>query len=275
MTTEPERPPLDAAGLRQRLVAGAGLWTSVDVVAQTGSTNADLCEAARSGAAEGTVLVAEYQYAGRGRSGRGWTSPPRAGIAVSVLLRPAGAATRTWGWLPLLAGMALTRTLARIAGPPVAVKWPNDVLVDGRKCAGILAEATGGDAVVLGLGVNVTLRADELPPAAGPVTSLLLAGAEPDRGDLLVTLLRELEAWYERWHRAGGDADRCGLREAYLADSATVGSQVRVRLPGGADLTGLAESVDPEGRLVVRQPGGEPRAVAAGDIVHLRPGFSG
>jgi BirA family transcriptional regulator, biotin operon repressor / biotin---[acetyl-CoA-carboxylase] ligase len=272
-----DRPPLDAAALRRALV-GDGLWTSLEVVAATGSTNADLVAAARAGAPEGRVLVAEHQSAGRGRSGRTWSSPPRAGLAVSVLLRPGGPAgpvpVARWTWLPLLAGVALRAAIRDVTGLAVHLKWPNDVLVGGRKCAGILAESTA-EAVVLGMGVNVTLRPDELPPqvAGGlPATSLAVAGAgRTDREPLLSALLRELEHWYGRWRAAAGDAGSSGLRAAYLAASGTVGDRVRVLLPGGSELAGLAVTVDGDGRLVLRDEGGTSRVVAAGDIRHLRP----
>ncbi len=285
--------PLDPTALRRALVVDHGLWTVLDVVERTGSTNADLVAAARAGGPEGRVLVAEHQYAGRGRAGRTWSTPPYAGLAVSVLLRPGagadtGADTDTdtgpgyrpsvpagrWGWLPLLGGVALVDAVGEVAGLDARLKWPNDVLVDGDKCAGILAESTG-EAVVLGIGVNVTQGAGDLPspaPDAVPATSLALAGADhPDRQALLRALLGRLADWYTRWCAAAGDADGCGLRAAYLAGSATVGRAVRVLLPGGGELTGEAVTVDSDGRLVLRAPDGEPRTVAAGEVVHLRP----
>jgi BirA family transcriptional regulator, biotin operon repressor / biotin---[acetyl-CoA-carboxylase] ligase len=287
--------PLDAAALRRALVVDHGLWTALDVVEQTGSTNADLVAAARAGAPEGRVLVAEHQYAGRGRAGRRWSTPPYAALAVSVLLRPgagsgdgpaaaagaaAGAGHRPsvpagrWGWLPLLGGVALVDAVGEVTGLGARLKWPNDVLVDGGKCAGILAESTG-EAVVLGIGVNVTQGAGDLPspePDAVPATSLALAGADrPDREALLRALLRRLADWYNRWCAAAGDADGCGLRAAYLAGSATVGATVRMLLPGGGELTGEAVTVGPDGRLVLRTPDGEPRTVSSGEVVHLRP----
>jgi BirA family biotin operon repressor/biotin-[acetyl-CoA-carboxylase] ligase len=150
--------------------------------------------------------------------------------------------------------------------------------VGGAKCAGILAEAVPGGgpeqppAVVLGIGLNVTLRADELPehPTGLPATSLQLAGAAlTDRDPLLRALLRAVASWYDRWRVAGGDADASGLREAYLAVCATVGREVRVLLPAGSDVTGTATGVDADGQLVVATPAGE-RRLAAGDVAHLR-----
>jgi BirA family biotin operon repressor/biotin-[acetyl-CoA-carboxylase] ligase len=285
-----ERPPLHAEPLRRALITPGGLWTRLELLEETDSTNADAVAAALAGAAEGLIVVAERQTAGRGRMGRTWISPPRAGIATSVLLRPGEAvADRGWSpvpigryaWLPLLAGVALVEAVARLARLDARLKWPNDLLVDGRKCAGILAEATpapAGDAdppggVVIGIGLNVTLKVDELPdtPIGPPATSLRLAGAEAtDRDPLLRALLRSLAAWYARWRDAGGNADMAGLRVAYLKHCATLGRTVRVSLPGGASLTGTATTVDGEGRLVVRAVDGSATALAAGDVSHLR-----
>lgn len=266
-----DRPPLSAANLRRALVRPGELWTAIDVKERTGSTNADVAAEARAGTAEGLVVVAEQQTAGRGRLDRRWESPPRAGIALSVLLRPGGVPATRLGWLPLLAGVALVETVRRHAELDAVLKWPNDLLVDDRKCAGILAEAVPEPtpAVVLGIGVNVTLSADELPrPDA---TSLLLAGAaHTDRDPLLRALLRELSDWYRRWIDLGGDPDRSGLRDGYRLYCGTLGRRVEVALPGGGTLSGTASDVDSEGRLVVTGADGSLTPVAAGDIVHLR-----
>ena len=122
------RPPLRASALSRALVAPGGVWSEVRVVAETGSTNADLAALARDGAPEGLVLVAERQTAGRGRLGRTWTAPARAGLTVSVLLRPSVPVARL-GWLPLLAGLALAESVGRVAMVDAVVKWPNDLLV--------------------------------------------------------------------------------------------------------------------------------------------------
>lgn len=274
-----DRAALAVDRLRQELITG-GLWVAISVVAETGSTNSDLAGAARAGAAEGTVLVAEHQRAGRGRSGRGWQSPARAGLTVSVLLRPGEADRRTppvpairWGWLSLLAGVALAESVTALAGVAARLKWPNDLLVADGKGAGILAEVVG-EAVVVGVGLNVSTRPDEMPPPAGklPATSLAQAGARlTDRTELLLGLLRRLELWYGRWRTAGGDPDRCRLRPAYQQFCATIGQPVRVLLPAGGELTGTAEGVDGDGRLLVRTASGTVHALAAGDVVHVRP----
>lgn len=288
--TDLERPPLDAIGLNRTLTGHGSLWTSIEVVEETGSTNSDLAARARAGAEEGSVLVAERQTAGRGRLDRRWTAPARSGLFFSVLLRPGGPATdgvigasgvdgahppvptERWGWLTLLAGVATASALSRAAGVDTLLKWPNDVLVrvDGaeRKTGGILAERSG-DAVVLGIGLNVTLREAELPvPEAG---SLQLAGAiSTDRETLLRAVLRSLERWYTDWRAAGGDPGASRLQEAYTAGCATLGRSVRAVLPGGGETIGEAVAVDGDGRLVIDSAGGR-QAVSAGDIVHLRP----
>ncbi|MGB6456046.1 MAG: biotin--[acetyl-CoA-carboxylase] ligase, partial [Streptosporangiaceae bacterium] len=231
--------------------------------------------AARAGAAAGSVLVAEEQSAGRGRLDRSWQSRPGAGLTFSVLLRPAGVPPGSRGWLPLLTGVAVSRALATQAAVDAGLKWPNDVLVSGAdgplKLAGILAEQAG-DAIVVGVGLNVSATRQELPP--GKAASLLLAGgANLDRQAILTAVLRELEHWYVRWTGAArpGDAIASGLRAAYLRVCWTVGRDVRVELPGGRVLAGHARDVDDSGRLLVTAPDGV-HAVSAGDVVHVRPG---
>lgn len=262
-----DRPPLSAAALRRALVTDGGLWTALDVVDDTGSTNADLARAGLAGAPEGLVEIAEHQSAGRGRVQRQWTAPPRSGLAVSVLLRPPADTRPRWGWLPLLAGVAVVTAVRRVAGVDAALKWPNDVLVGDRKLAGILAEVAG-DGVVLGMGVNVTLREDELPvPTA---TSLLLEdAASTDRDPLVRALLRELQTQYVSWRRHAGDADASGLLPAYRTLCTTLGREVTAHLPGGETLTGRATDVDGNGHLVL-QTGDTTRTLAAADVVHLR-----
>lgn len=273
MWTDLERPPLRVASLRRGLLAPDGPYWALDVVEETGSTNTDLVELARAGAADRTVLVAEHQGSGRGRHGRTWLSPPRAGLSFSVLLRPDGVPSSRWAWLPLLAGVALADAVAAVAAVPVALKWPNDLLAGSglRKCAGILAEVAevaAGPAVVVGFGLNVSQRADELPPQA---TSLAVENAAcADRDPLLRAVLRELSAIEARWRQSCGDPVASGLHEAYLRLCATVGQRVRVALPAGAELTGLATGVDSDGRLQVREDCGSEHAVSAGDVLHVR-----
>ncbi|GGQ41175.1 biotin--[acetyl-CoA-carboxylase] ligase [Couchioplanes azureus] len=280
-----DRPPLAARALQRALVVPGAMWRRIDVVAETGSTNADVAQAAREGAGEGLVVVAERQVAGRGRRSREWVSPPRAGLTLSVLLRPgvpdAGRGWHAvppgrWGWLPLLAGVALAEAVRRVAEVGATLKWPNDLLVTAPgggegKAAGILAEVAG-DAVVLGVGLNVSTRAEELPPTTGlPATSLRAAGSgSADRDPLLRALLRSFERWYGGWRETGGDAELCGLLEAYRRDCATIGRDVRVLLPDADALTGVVTTVDRDGQLVVRTADGREHRVSAGDVLHVR-----
>ncbi|MEU1091173.1 biotin--[acetyl-CoA-carboxylase] ligase [Streptomyces sp. NPDC005892] len=280
-----DRPPLNTAALRRGLLRPGALWTSLDVVEETGSTNTDLAARAARAAgaasgnplAEGAVLVAEVQNAGRGRLDRVWTAPPRSGLFLSVYLAPTEVPVERWGWLPLLTGVAAATGLARAAGVDMALKWPNDLLVsvDGaeRKTGGILAERAG-DGVVVGLGINVSLRAGELPaPTAG---SLALAGAVSlDRETLLRGVLRSLEHWYGEWRAAGGDAARSGLQAAYAAGCATLDRSVRAELPGDRSVVGQAVAVDGDGRLILATDDGLQQPVSAGDIVHLRGAAGG
>jgi BirA family transcriptional regulator, biotin operon repressor / biotin---[acetyl-CoA-carboxylase] ligase len=271
------RPPWRADKLRAALADGpagpggsSGLWTSVRVVASTGSTNADLL--ARGGP-EGQVLVAEEQTAGRGRAGRTWVSQPGASLTFSVVLRPASVPPSARGWLPLLTGVAVAAGVRSAAGVEARLKWPNDVLAGDRKLAGILAEQSpDGEAVVVGVGLNVATSESALPvsPSGLPATSLLVEGADVGREALLAEILRSLEHWYVGFS-ADPDPVRSGLLAEYRAACATLGRQVRVELPAGRVLAGRAEDVDASGRLLVRPPGAaSATAVSAGDVVHLR-----
>jgi BirA family biotin operon repressor/biotin-[acetyl-CoA-carboxylase] ligase len=277
----PVRKPLDAASLRRAAVAPDGLWREIEVVPSTGSTNADLLARALAGEPEGVVLAAEEQTAGRGRMGRAWVSPPYAALTFSLLIRPDVPPARR-GWLPLLTGVAVAAAVTEVTGVQARLKWPNDLLAGEAKLAGILAEAAG-DAVVVGIGLNVSTEPAELTPLlAGPgpgalpatslpATSLRAAGATAlDRTGLLLAILAWFERWYQAWRQAGGDPDRSGLREEYVSWSATIGRTVRAELPGGQVLSGPAAGVDSDGRLLVRVSSGAEVPVAAADVVHLR-----
>ena len=284
--TDLARPPLRQQALARALTEGPDAdWRALDVVASTGSTNADLAARARAGEPEGLVLVADHQSSGRGRLGRSWEAPPRAAIAASVLLRPAVDPAR-WSWLPLLVGLGVAEALTRTCGVPAGLKWPNDVLVpepergrppeqgERRKVCGVLAEAvTGPDgapaAAVVGFGLNVDQGRDELPvPTA---TSLRLAGAATlDRDTVLRACLRAVAVRYGQWRDADGDPRVSGLGAAYREACLTLGLEVEVQLPGGVPARGTAEELDDDGRLVVATASGR-RTLAAGDVVHVRP----
>lgn len=253
------RPPLDAA----RLAAIAG-W-SVEILPETPSTNAVLSERARGGAPAGLVITTEHQTAGRGRLDRGWTMPPRAALAVSALLRPDDVPAERWPWLPLMTGIAVAGVLREL-GYAAGLKWPNDVLVGGRKVCGILVERVEtptGPAAIVGMGLNTSLAVGELPvPTA---TSLAIeSGAPVDRTAVLAALLEHLATAYDSWLTAPGR-----LEDDYLALSVTVGELVRAELPDGSVVAGRATAIDRHGRLVIAHDGRE-TAVGAGDVIHAR-----
>ena len=261
MTAESSRVPLDAARLCTQLT-GTG-WRRLDVVPETGSTNADLVARAAGGEdIDGAVLLAEHQASGRGRGGRVWSGVPMASIAMSVGVSAAGVDEQNWALLPLVTGVAVVEALAD-AGVTGALKWPNDVLVDGAKIAGILAEvASPKPVVVVGIGLNVTVGAEEI--AQPGATSVLAAGGDTDRAALVLHLLRHLGARIADW-RGGRD-----VLTDYRRHSATIGAQVRALLPGDREFVGTATGVDDRGQLTIAA-GDTTMTVAAGDIVHLRP----
>ncbi|MGI8677869.1 MAG: biotin--[acetyl-CoA-carboxylase] ligase [Jatrophihabitans sp.] len=258
-----QRAPLDVGRLRAALTAR---WTQIDVVDETASTNAELL--ARPDLGDRVVLAAEHQTSGRGRFERVWTSPPRAGLTFSATVRPQAPLAR-WGWLPLLAGVAMAEAVRDETGVAAALKWPNDLLLGGRKAAGILAQTFGAELVVIGIGLNVSTPRAQLPlPTA---TSLALEGATSlDRTALLVAILTRLDVRAAQWAEVGGDARACGLANAYRDLCATIGTRVRVSGADGSALEGDADDLDADGHLIVRS-GGSTRTIGAGDVEHLRP----
>jgi BirA family transcriptional regulator, biotin operon repressor / biotin---[acetyl-CoA-carboxylase] ligase len=254
------RSPLDVEVLRAAI--SGTQWQRVDVVEQTGSTNADLI--ARAAAGEdiaGAVLLAEYQSAGRGRHGRSWSAPPRSQISMSVGIDTLGVAPGRWGWLPLLTGLAVAHTV-RDLGIDAGLKWPNDVLVGTGKLAGILAEVAA-PVIVVGLGLNVSLTADELPDPQA--VSLSMLGRDVDRTALTLSLLGALGDRLGRWHAA----DIAPLAADYRSVSTTIGTRVRAILPGDSEIVGTATGIDDSGRLLI-EDGVTTVTVSAGDITHLR-----
>jgi BirA family transcriptional regulator, biotin operon repressor / biotin---[acetyl-CoA-carboxylase] ligase len=264
-----ERAPLDEATLRAGILGlGAPVWQSVEVVAETGSTNSDLIARANGGASiAGAVLIAEHQTAGRGRQGRSWSAARYAQITMSVAIDADGVPTDTWGWLPLATGVAIVDTVTAL-GVDAGLKWPNDVLAGDGKLAGILAEVAAEQrAVVIGIGLNVSLSGDEVGVAG--VTSLVGLGVTaPDRERIIVGLLGELGRRIAAWRGAGGADPE--LIADYRARSLTLGMPVRAILPGDREIVGVARDVDNQGRLCIDSDG-RTTTVAAGDIVHLRP----
>lgn len=268
-----------SAGARRR-----ARFTDIRRVAETGSTNADVMELARAGEAEGVVLVADHQTAGRGRAGRVWSAPPGSSLLCTVLLRPPTAAA------PLVTfalSLAAAEAVEAVAGFRPGLKWPNDLVVDDgettRKLAGVLAEAewppsahnSGGyrepavherATVAAGIGLNVNWPADlpeELSDIA--VAANHVSGRSVDREELLEALLDRLDVHYG--HLVSGDRD--AVLAGWRRWSATLGRRVRVDL-GPDDLEGTAVDLTADGRLVVETAGGTRRTLAVGDVVHLR-----
>ncbi|MDM7830861.1 biotin--[acetyl-CoA-carboxylase] ligase [Cellulomonas edaphi] len=281
---DPRRTPLHADELRSLLLAPDGPLDHFEVVESTESTNADIVADLEADIAAWPgvgVLVADHQTAGRGREGRTWETPAGTSLTCSFVVRPQVPADRL-AWLPLLAGLGAVNAIRATAGVPALLKWPNDLLVPAedplegwgpvRKVGGILAQAVptpDGVAVVVGIGLNVSQTADELPvPSA---TSLALAGAQHvDREAMLVALVAALAEIADRWRDADGDAVAAGLAGDVAEVCRTLGTQVRVSLPGGTDLEGVATGLDELGALLVEDAAGQTHRILAGDVHHVR-----
>jgi BirA family biotin operon repressor/biotin-[acetyl-CoA-carboxylase] ligase len=258
-----DRPPMSAARLAA-VLRDDPLWTSVEVRPTTSSTNADIAAAARDGAAEGLVVIAEEQHAGRGRLGRVWQAPPRSSVLMSMLLRPE-LPVQSLPLIPLLTGVSVVESVRAVGELAPGLKWPNDVLVGGRKLGGILVERLD-DAVVVGIGINVSVRADERPVETA--TSLSIEGGATDREPLVKELLRSFSRRYRAFLAARGAPD--AVMPSYRAVCETIGADVRVELPGGRTVTGRAIDVDDSGQLVVEDSAGVTASWSAGDVTHVR-----
>lgn len=259
--------PLDEAALNRELVRPGSLWRQIHVVEETGSTNADLAGLARAGEPAGQVLITNFQSAGRGRQGRTWSAPPGTSIALSLLVRPVDAAATRWTWLPLLAGLAVVEGLSRAVDVLAVLKWPNDVLVVGRKICGVLAERVEtptGPACVIGIGLNVALTEEQLPVPTASSLALVRPGQVPARQPLIAAILAEFATIFRRWE--GGD-DTISARYADQCD--TIGRAVRVMLADDRIVEGQAQGIDADGRLLVQTSAGV-EVFGAGDVVHLR-----
>lgn len=258
MTSDPSsRPALDP----DRLTAPLG-WR-VEVNQACASTNALVAERARTGEDEGLVAVTEHQTAGRGRLDRVWETPARSSLTFSVLLRP-DVPAQDWPWLPLLTGYAVQAALADRL-PDIALKWPNDVLVEERKLAGILVEridTSDGPAAIVGVGINVSQTLEELPVALATSVELE-TGERVDRTDLLGQVLGSLHGLQ------GLLLDPEALRTAYADVCSTLGREIDVHLPGQQVRRGEALDIDARGALVVSSAEGT-FTVGAGDVIHVR-----
>jgi BirA family biotin operon repressor/biotin-[acetyl-CoA-carboxylase] ligase len=242
--------------------------------AEASSTNDVAWDALAAGAPDGTTVIADAQTQGRGRSGRSWRMAPGKGLAMSLALHE-GCERRTTRALPLVAGLALARALEGL-GVAAELKWPNDLLLRERKVAGILCEsrriASGAEAVVIGVGVNVAEDERDFPPElGGRAISLALAGSAASREEVAASFLNALEPlWTE--HQEGEPGRRsahleCGtVLEAWKRRASFWGKSVTVRSAAGST-TGIARGLDPDGGLVLEVDGGREVVVLAGDLV--------
>ena len=260
-------PPLPIGGASKVTSMSENMWREVRWLDHTGSTNSDVAAEARRGEAEGLVVATLDQRAGRGRLDRCWVAPPGACLAFSLLLQPRPGPSQ-WGWLSLLAGMAVHAAISGMAREPqrVQLKWPNDVLIDGRKVCGILSERIehpGGARAVIGVGINISMDEDQLPvPSA---TSCRIAGLPEDPRRLLVSVLEHFQRLYESWQAAGQ------VRSEYQRHCASIGIPLRIVVDQQRAIAGTGHGVDEYGRLQVETDAGV-QVFAVGDVVHARFG---
>jgi BirA family biotin operon repressor/biotin-[acetyl-CoA-carboxylase] ligase len=243
-----------------------GLLSALEWHAVCSSTNAMAAKAAARGVREIYAVVAGEQTAGRGRLGRAWHAPPGTSLTCSLVLRPP-AASAVLSLLPLLTGLALVEAVEILRpGTDAALKWPNDLLLEGRKAAGILVESACEGAVIIGIGVNVDWRGVERPPGRPDAISIAEAtGCDVDRWDVLATLLGTFTARYRGWH-----LQPSGFLADYTQRCATLGRTVRVTTVRGSVVSGRADAIDHDGALVIGLPDSHTVRVTAGDVEHVR-----
>lgn len=239
---------------------------SLHLLEVTSSTQEEARRLANEGAPEGTLVIAEEQTGGRGRQGRKWQSPPRKGIWMSLLLRPQYPLSFA-PQLTLLTAVAVCRAIRKVSGVEAGIKWPNDLLVDGKKVSGILIESVGEDErikyCIAGIGIDVNLELQDLPPELHPIaTSLLLkSGQNQDRTRLIAAVMNELEQLYELYENEGF----APIGSLWEALSVTLGKRVTVKTARG-ETQGTAEALDKSGGLVVKTDDGQTYTVFSGDV---------
>jgi BirA family biotin operon repressor/biotin-[acetyl-CoA-carboxylase] ligase len=255
VSNEVLRTPLDEAEINSKI---APYWR-VSVVELTGSTQHDLLQLVESkNALDGQVIVTEYQSNGRGRLDRTFEAPARSALLFSFYIKPRRQRSE-WGFIPLIAGLSLARAISTLDSEiNVSLKWPNDCMINEKKCAGIIAQ-TSPEGVIIGIGLNVSMTADELPvPTA---TSLVIESSKIfDRNLLLSNILNTFAELFEAWDEGSE------LLEEYASASSTIGKKVRIELPGGENLEETVARVSHTGELVLA----DGRHVSAGDVIHLR-----
>ncbi|WP_018340408.1 biotin--[acetyl-CoA-carboxylase] ligase [Corynebacterium caspium] len=233
---------------------------TIQEIATTGSTNADILQ--NPAFPPHTLLVAHHQTHGRGRHERTWEAPPNTGLAMSTLVTPDAAQLPHLGLLPLAAGVAMTDVISNSS-----LKWPNDLLVQKKKICGILAEADFSDPehprIALGIGLNVSLTAAELP--VENATSLRLQGDTRSEKEILAAVATHLETRLAQW--AAADPT---LLHTYRERCATLGQHVRIDTPNGS-IEGVAQDITDTGEILLCRNDGTTHSYSAGDITHLRP----
>lgn len=302
MHIESDHSVLDAP--RIRTVALDAGYSSVNLYDEVDSTTTrarellmDGTDPEREQLGELSVYASLYQSAGRGRLARAWTAPPGACLAASIVVRPHASADPlarelpegSYHWMTLIAGLSVV-DIWRSYGVDAALKWPNDVIAQGAKGCGILAQLVpesgsteGQRSIIVGIGQNTNMSAEQLPvPTA---TSLsLCTGQVIDSSEVLARLLGIFARRYRAFVRAGGDPERpdplnpdplnpqsISLLDQARASTATLGASVRMSLPDGSTVEGVAEDLDAQGRILIRREDGTIEPYAVGDIEHLRP----
>lgn len=274
-------PPLSLEAIRSTLATKA-LGQTLHLYQDLPSTNREASALAQQGAAHGTLVMAERQSGGYGRHGRAWFSPPGFNIYCSLVVRGKGQAVplAQWlSWIPLVTALAVTEATQQVAAVPLALKWPNDLLLQDRKVGGILCESTlttaDGPIVIIGIGLNVNIPLLSFPEDLRPIAaSLIEAALQPiDRNRLIAQLLWELEQCLDELQSRGSTQ----LRQAYMARCATLGRQVKILFANDQQIRGTAETLSADGALQVRptsvSPLFQPPAlieVHAADVIHLR-----
>jgi len=262
----------DYSSLKEGLQKGL-IGRDIRVYGSLISTNKTACDLAFSGAEDGTVVVADSQIGGRGRRGRSWSSPGGVNLYTSIILRPDIPPARA-PQLTLMSAVALAETLANIladfTGIKVAIKWPNDILLQGRKCAGILSEMKSAgrrvEFVVIGIGLNLNLKKESMDSSISKLaTSLYIeSGREFSRPELAQSLYSAIESWYKRYLCEGFSP----VQEAWNRLSGIQGRKVRAASEKGYE-EGMALGVDEEGTLLLEDEAGKVIRVTAGDAVLL------
>lgn len=263
-------PEFSSEGIRSLLKAGKG--REILFLQKTKSTNELAMEIASGGAPHGSVVIADSQTGGKGRLGRKWHSPPGVNVYMSVILRPE-LPPRQAALLTLLSAVSSANALRKASGLEVAIKWPNDLIVGGRKLGGILLEMRSEpDRIihaVVGIGINVNESRFPAELAETATSVFKETGSRLRRTDVAAHVVNELDAWLSVMKEKGGQA----VIDEWKRLDETLGRQVRV-VSGGETLAGLAEDIDGEGRLVVRTQEGKTRLISSGDVWPLRPPHS-